>query len=156
MTKNHALAFLADAGHNTDIDEGDETHSRISFKYCGTWIRLFTYDEDPDFLNLYCSYNLPDGLRDELEVARAVARIQHDYKVVKVIANSELQYVGAAAEQFVPAGKGFERTFWRSVELVVQAAREAYRAIDSLVVIDAAERFTGQMESELQTKEETT
>jgi hypothetical protein len=156
MTKNHAMAFLADAGHNTELDEANENQSRVSFKYCGTWIRLYTYEEDPDFLHLCCSYNLPNGLRDELEVARTVARIQEGCKVAKVSADSESRYVVAAAEQFVPAGKGFERTFWRSVDLVVAVARDAYRAIDALVVIDAAERFTDQMESELQTKQETT
>lgn len=49
MTKNHAMAFLADAGHNTEIHEADENHPRMSFKYCGTWVRLFKYEKDLTF-----------------------------------------------------------------------------------------------------------
>ena len=157
MTKTQALAFLADAGLITEINEVDEDHSCILFKYRGTRLRLCTYERDPDFLNINCSYALSPGLRDELTVARTVARLQSSYKVIKVAAYSEPQSFTVAAEQFIPDCEDFEQTFWRSVDLVIRAADEVYGELNSIVIIDehAAERFTEQMESELQMKQET-
>jgi hypothetical protein len=156
MTKTQALAFLADAGLITELTEVDEDHSCLLFKYRGTRLRLCTYEQDVEFLNLNCSYCLAPGLRDELEVARRIARLQSSYKVVKVTASMEPQSFTVAAEQFIPECDDFERTFWRSVDLVIRAAGEVYDELNSMVIIDdkAAERFTDQMESELQIKQE--
>jgi hypothetical protein len=137
MTKSQAMMFLADAGHNTELRQISDNRSRIAFKYRGTRIKLYTFEDDRDFLKLRCSYDLPDRLRDELEVARTVARVQRTCRVVRMTADVGSRCVVATAEQLVPDGQGFERTFWRTVDLVIVAARKANREID-LIVVDAA------------------
>ncbi len=151
MTKDQALAFLSDAGHIVDIDEFDDVFACLAFRYRGTSIKLFTNGDDPDFLCLVCSYAIYESDIDELAVARILADVQLNLKVVKLTADLEANWVAASAEQFLPPCENFERIFWRSVELVIHAARRAHYEINALATADgAAERFTRQMESELQ------
>jgi hypothetical protein len=155
MTKDQAVAFLSEAGHITEAKEIDENLTRIAFKYAGTRITLLACEDDADFLCLRCSYALDDVLLDELTVGRMVARLQENYKVVKVSANIEDPTVCASAELFLPPGRSFAPIFWRSVDLIVSVANDAYRELNTTVVAgSAAERFTEELEFDLHLRSE--
>jgi hypothetical protein len=113
------MAFL-DPRHTLNIQRISDNRFCITFGHRGRAVKLYTHDNDPDFLKLRSLYKLPDRPRDELEVARTVARVLRNFKVVRLTTDVGFRSVAATAEQFVPDGAGFERTFWRTVELVVQ------------------------------------
>jgi len=152
MTRDAAIAFLTDAGHLVEVEDFDDTYACIAFKYRGTSVKWFTNADDPDFVCLVCSYALGKTDAAELPVARVLADVALNLKVVKLTADLEARWVAASAEQFLPPCDGFERIFWRSVELVIHAVRRAHYDIHALefAADGAAERFTRQMESELQ------
>jgi hypothetical protein len=85
-----------------------------------------------------------------------VARLENDYKVIKIsvdIDKPDAQGVRAMAEQFLPDCRRFAAVFWRSVELVVTVADQAWRELNTTVVADtAAERFTEELETDLHLK----
>lgn len=155
MTKDQAVAFLSEAGHITDVLELDENLSRVGFKYAGTRITLLACEDDSDFLCLRCSYALDDVALDELTAARVATRLQENYKVVKVSVYIEEPAVCASAELFLPQCKSFSRIFWRSVDLIVSVANDAYRELNTTCVADsAATRFTQELEADLHLKPE--
>jgi hypothetical protein len=155
MTKDHAVAFLSEAGHITDVKVIDENLTRIAFKYAGTRITLLACEDDPDFLCLRCSYALDDVILDEIAVARTTSRLQENYKVVKVSVNTEDPVICASAELFLPQSRGFSQIFWRSVDLIVCVANDAYRELNTTNVSDnAAERFTQELELDLHLRSE--
>jgi hypothetical protein len=153
VTKEHAIVFLADAGHITDVTVIDENAASIGFKFMGWPITLFTYEDDPNFLFLRCSYVLDDTIRNELEVLRTLARIQDRAKVAKLSASIAEAEVSATAELFLPACADFAAVFWRSVDVVARVASEAHDELNSTGAAEvAAERFTEELEAELHLK----
>ena len=140
MTRDQGMVFLDDAGRTLDLRGISDNRSCITFGHRGRAVKLYTHENDPEFLKLRSLYKLPDRPRDELEVARTVARVQRNFRVVRLTTDVGLRCVAATAEQFLPDGPGFERTFWRTVNLVVQAARKAHREIDSIGVVQAARK----------------
>jgi hypothetical protein len=155
MTKDQAINLLSAAGNVVDVHDISETYARVDFKSRGTTLNVYTDDNDPDFLYLVCSYSLPDGVDDELAVARILSKAQSDLKVAKLTADFEHEYVAASAEQYIPQCDEFEGLFWRSVDLVMRAADRVMNEIHTLETTDkAAERFTRELEASLQPKGE--
>jgi hypothetical protein len=154
MTKDHALAFLTEAGHIASTEDLSEQFCRIDFMYRGKQLSLFAYDDDEDYFDLRCTYPLEHAINDELQALRTLARLQDEYKVVKFSFDISEPCVIADAEQFVPGCEAFAAIFWRSVGLVTSAARDAAHELNTTVVADsAAERFIEQLEMELQRRD---
>ena len=132
MTKHEAIDFLTAQGHISEVEKISDDVSRISFKYRGKSIGLYTTESDPAFLFLKCDFPFDAAGRDELAVLRVMTKVDENYKVAKTAYDPEASTISATAQQFLPACPEFAALFWRTTGLVASAATEARDEVSAI------------------------
>src|SRR5260370_42013123 len=94
-------AWLRDQGHQAVVDVQDERYAEVVFRTRGRRFAVRVDEDDPAFLYIIASMELPDDVIEELQARRAAALTESRTKVVQVEILWEARTLGLAAEQLV-------------------------------------------------------
>jgi hypothetical protein len=141
-------AWLRDQGHQAVVEAQDERCAEVRFRTRGRRFAVRVDEDDPAFLYIIASMELPDDAIDELQARRAAALTESRTKVVQVEILWETRTLVLAAEQLVtePGGPSI---FWRTVSFLEESVYRMRQAFDEEAGRAAASRFTEQLEAEL-------
>ena len=136
----------------TTVEPSDERFGQVSFRSRGLGFAVRVDEQDPGFLYIVLSLQLPTRVSDEVMALRATALTASRAKVIKAELDWEGRSVLLAAEQFVTEPGG-PAVFWRLVSALEHSFYRLRQTFDEEVGRAAASRFTESLEAELTARE---
>lgn len=142
----HVTAYIESQGHKTDTyAEDGSSLSSIRFRTRGSWFSLLVDEDDRGFVQLSCSYPLPEHVTADAVAMDILLRAQDRVKCVKFSAIDERRRLVGNVELLLPEGDAVERVFWRAVGMVESAMRETINELRNTVPArSAAEKFIAE------------